>query len=166
MSASGPDWLGRLFLPGSPEHTLWVHEMQRDVGRPLCKIEDSSSFTQTVFKTVWDSMKDAAIVDRFFKVTTTVADKRSYEYQVLTFITNHSTLYLPSVTGLNQHTLKVNGNSVFVKGCHFCNIWFDKTKCCRGCRLVRYCSEDECQKRDWQNHKLVCPRYDLAKDVD
>jgi hypothetical protein len=50
-ATSGIYWLGQLFLPGSPEEVQWLHQMQMesDIGRPLCKIEENSSFTQTVF---------------------------------------------------------------------------------------------------------------------
>ena len=41
--------------------------------------------------------------------------------------------------------------------CEKCGKSATTTKRCRGCKLVRYCSE-ECQLGDWRAHKADCKR--------
>lgn len=43
--------------------------------------------------------------------------------------------------------------------CHTCKIKQDYMPTCGFCRALFYCSR-ECQKKDWEKHKLICnPEY-------
>jgi len=158
-------WVHRLFPEASDEFLAWQGGMEQAAGRPICVIPEESSFHQQLFEAMWDSMKDAAVVERYFNFGTTEADKRTYEYMVCHFITENSTLLLKGVDGLNRHTIIVNGKTIDVNACGFCNEWWYKTKLCSGCRQVRYCQEFSCQKDHWAAHRLVCPRLDKETNV-
>lgn len=159
------EWAHRLFPQASDEFLAWQTGIVRAAGRPTCIIPPESSFHQHLFESMWDSMQDAAVVDRFFNFRTTEADKGAYEYCVCRFITEHSTLLLKSVDGLNRHTIIVNGTTIGVNACGFCNEWWYKTALCSGCRQVRYCREFSCQKDHWAAHKCVCLRLDKETNM-
>lgn len=43
--------------------------------------------------------------------------------------------------------------TTIASGCAVCSV--ETTKYCKRCKCMYYCSE-ECQKKDWSKHKLVC----------
>ena len=60
--------------------------------------------------------------------------------------------YTPSCSANN-----LEGQVTIKEQCDFCTKQFSKLKQCGACGKARYCSED-CQKKDWKEHKKACRR--------
>lgn len=68
---------------------------------------------------------------------------------------DRSSLRLEAVAGVLQACDK----------CDQCNDYFAQVKCCAGCKLAKYCSQD-CQKKAWLSHKAPCKEIQAKKKDD
>lgn len=48
--------------------------------------------------------------------------------------------------------------------CGFCGKYKKDIKKCSRCKLILYCNQ-ECQKNHWKEHKIVCKRLEIKKEL-